>query len=120
MSELAKKLKYARNTASEIIEGLRLIGLRSVVIGSVADKGFSKHDVDILVLSPIKSELTIPLIAKFLYQGRPLPNKAKVTKPWRGIYFHDSRFGDVDLFFLDKLFQLVAGEPEADEEWRIK
>lgn len=39
-------------TANEIISSLRKNGFNAIVIGSIANKGFSEHDIDILVKLP--------------------------------------------------------------------
>ena len=88
----------------ELIQvGLARLGIDVVLIGSVGAGRTSTHDIDILVLRPQSTPQTRKLLLAFF---RPF-SSCDITD-WRGYFIGGTRFGSVDVFFLDILMKSAA------------
>lgn len=86
------ELKYSREHGEAVVSFLQKNGFNAELIGSLAKIGFSNHDIDIHVRNSGTREDRERLIK--LFTG----GKVDETD-WGGMYFTDTEFGDVDIFF---------------------
>ena len=86
------ELKYSREHGEAVVSFLQKNGFNPELIGSLAKIGFSNHDIDIYVRNSGKREDREKLIE--LFTGGTVDET-----DWGGMYFNDTEFGDVDIFF---------------------
>ncbi len=96
-------------TLAKILQGLSELAINAVPIGSVASGYSSRHDIDILVLDTSDKRVRDSL--KQFFE----PFSSLSHTDWGGYLFRNTRFGNVDIFFLDILFDLATtGDPMMD------
>jgi hypothetical protein len=94
----------AQKGAFEQIQlGLGRQGIDVVLIGSVGAGRASAHDIDILVLRPGSTLQTRRQLLAFFQ-----PFKYCDITDWRGYFVRGTRFGTVEVFFLDMLMKSAA------------
>lgn len=91
----------------EIVELLYREGIRAVGIGSVATKGLSSHDIDILILDSFSPE-TLFRVERTLGEAQ-----AWSDTDWGGYFYLQTKFGNVDVFFLDRLMNRAEASPSS-------
>lgn len=64
------------------------------LIGSLSQEKCTTHDIDILLPNHKRTTKTINKLAKLLE-----PKNGYVYTDWGGVYFRDTFFGDIDIFF---------------------
>lgn len=72
---------------------------KAKLIGSLSRGKNSKHDIDILLPD---EKNTVKLIKKLIYLLEP--KRGCVATDWGGLFFKDTFFGNVDVFFTTKDF----------------
>ena len=92
-----------RRLFEQIQVGLANLGIDVVLIGSVGSGRVSAHDIDILVLRPASTPQTRRLILAFFQ-----PFASYDITDWRGYFIWGTRFGTVEVFFLDMLMKSAA------------
>lgn len=86
------ELKYSKEHGEAVVSFLNDNGfLDCDLIGSLAKIGFSDHDIDIHVRNSGTREDRDKLISLF---GGTVDET-----DWGGLYFSNTQFGDVDIFF---------------------
>ena len=91
--------KYTEKDGLDLIYFLKKTGFpKAQLIGSLGKGKTSTHDIDVLLP---KSKKTARLKKKLTFLLEP---KKVSHTDWGGLYFHDSHFGDVDIFFTTKDF----------------
>lgn len=89
-----RKKKYTIEDGFKLLNLMSSIGMKCELIGSLGRGDVSYHDIDILILSNFNYKKTKRLL-----------NPQKISKTdWGGYYFHDTKLGDVDIFFTKKDF----------------
>jgi len=97
----------------EIVGLLDKEGIRAVGIGSVASKGPSFHDIDILILDSFSPE-TLFRVERTLGEAQ-----AWSDTDWGGYFYLQTKFGNIDVFFLDRLMSLAESSPSAAHDKAI-
>lgn len=92
-----------RRSFEQIQAGLARLGIDVVLIGSVGAGRTSAHDIDILVLRPTSTPQTRGQLLAFFR-----PFALCDATDWRGYFIRDTRFGTVEVFFLDMLMKSAA------------
>lgn len=88
----------------ELIQAeLARLGIDVVLIGSVGAGKASTHDIDILVLRPPSTPQMRKLLLTYFQ-----PFSSYDITDWRGYFIRGTRFGSVDVFFLDMLMKSAA------------
>lgn len=85
-------IQYSKENGIAVVEFLKRNGFKAELIGSLAKIGFSIHDIDIHVMDSGTREDRDKL--------KQLLITSEVDETdWGGLYFKDTQFGDVDIFF---------------------
>lgn len=88
----------------ELIQaGLARLGIDVVLIGSVGAGRPSAHDIDILVLKPTSTPQTRRQLLAFFQ-----PFASCDITDWRGYFIGGTRFGTIEVYFLDMLMKSAA------------
>jgi hypothetical protein len=92
-----------RSSFEQIQAGLARLGIDVVLVGSVGAGRASAHDIDILVLRPSSALQTRrQLLAYFT------PFESCDVTDWRGYFIRGTRYGNIEVFFLDMLMKSAA------------
>lgn len=86
------EFRYSKVDGDVVVAFLEQNGFTVELIGSLAKIGFSNHDIDIHVKNSGTREDRDKLKQLFL------TSEIDETD-WGGIYFTNTQFGDIDLFF---------------------
>lgn len=100
---MTEGLGKQRSFFEQIQVGLAGLGIDAVLIGSVGAGRVSTHDIDILVLRPAS---TLQMRRQILTFFQPFAS-CDITD-WRGYFISGTRFGTVEVFFLDMLLKSAA------------
>lgn len=94
MSEMVLHQKHKVEEAIALKHYLKSnLNIESEIIGSLAEKFESNHDIDILISNP---KDTIELRDKLIELLQP----TRIVKTdWNGIFLYGTKFGNVDIFF---------------------
>lgn len=85
------EMRYSREDGLAVVSYLQQHGFKVELIGSLSKIGFSNHDIDIHVMESGTREDRDKL--KELFKG------TVDETDWGGLYFTNTEFGDVDIFF---------------------
>jgi hypothetical protein len=87
------QFRYSKEDGIAVVSFLEQNGFKVELIGSLSKIGFSNHDIDIHVMNSGTKEDRDKLKRLFV-------TKEKVDETdWGGLYFNNTQFGDVDIFF---------------------
>ncbi len=93
-------MRYTIDDGLKVVDCLISNGFKNVkLIGSLASKGYSSNDIDIL-LSDYGATGFIKQSLNYILK----PKGAIESTDWGGFYFNDTIFGNVDIFFTTKDF----------------
>lgn len=87
------QVKYLTEDGLAVAAFLKQHGFDAELIGSLSKIGFSNHDIDIYVRHSGTKEDREKLTSLFV------TSKPVDQTDWGGLYFTDTQFGDVDIFF---------------------
>lgn len=87
------QFRYSQEDGIAVVAFLEQHGFKAELIGSLAKIGFSNHDIDIHVKDSGTREDRDKLKELLLRSGM------MDETDWGGLYFSDTQFGDVDIFF---------------------
>ena len=95
-------MKHTKEVAQQVMDNFRDIGIRTQLIGSVRDKGFSENDVDLVLLDypTIDNKLISKIQTEF-------PTIKYTITNWGGIFIEVPYHGNIDLFpnsYMEKCF----------------
>jgi hypothetical protein len=96
-------LEAQRRSFEQIHAGLACLGIDVALVGSVGAGRASAHDIDILVLRPSSAIQTRRQLLAFFQ-----PFESCDATDWRGYFIRGTRFGSVEVFFLDMLMKSAA------------
>ncbi|MGP8125739.1 MAG: hypothetical protein ACLQEQ_07770 [Nitrososphaerales archaeon] len=100
---MTEGLEAQRVSFDQIRAGLALLGIDVALIGSVGAGRASAHDIDILVLRPESTPQARRQILTFFQ-----PFTSCDITDWRGYFIRGTRFGAVEVYFLDMLMESAA------------
>lgn len=105
-AEKGMKKKYTKEDGLNVVRFLRSFGFKNVeLIGSLAKKGESSNDIDVLI--PKKSmfggnyKMSRKMKKRLI---KILGAEVYSYTDWEGIYLYGTWFGNVDIFFTTKYF----------------
>ena len=84
-----------REDANKLVKYLEDNKIHSKIIGSLEYKTESSHDIDIVITNPSDSTFLRFTLRRLLSNS----NSRIVFTEWDGIFFYDTYFGNVDIFF---------------------
>jgi hypothetical protein len=100
---LTEESGLQKRSFEQIHAGLARLGIDVVLIGSVGAGKASAHDIDILILRPSSTPQRRRQLLTFFQ-----PFASCDFTDWRGYFIRGTRFGTVEVFFLDMLMKSAA------------